>query len=102
MKKDYLTLPLLPLRDVVIYPNMVVPLFVGRDLSIKSLDESMKNHDKNIVLVTQKSAETDNPSIKDLYSIRKNLFYERIFLIKNARLSLFLRNYFLRFIIFIF
>jgi ATP-dependent Lon protease len=69
MKKDYSTLPLLPLRDVVIYPNMVVPLFVGRELSIKSLDDSMKNHDKNIVLVTQKSAETDNPSIKDLYSI---------------------------------
>ena len=56
MKKDYSTIPLLPLRDVVIYPNMVVPLFVGRELSIKSLDDSMKNHDKNIVLVTQKSA----------------------------------------------
>ena len=69
MKKEYSTLPLLPLRDVVIYPNMVVPLFVGRDLSIKSLDDSMNNHDKNIVLVTQKSAETDNPTLKDLYSI---------------------------------
>ena len=57
MKKDYSNLPLLPLRDVVIYPNMVVPLFVGRDLSIKSLDDSMNNHDKSIVLVTQKSAE---------------------------------------------
>ena len=69
MKKDYSNLPLLPLRDVVIYPNMVVPLFVGRDLSIKSLDDSMNNHDKCIVLVTQKSAEIDDPSIKDLYSI---------------------------------
>ena len=69
MKKDYSNLPLLPLRDVVIYPNMVVPLFVGRDLSIKSLDDSMNNHDKSIVLVTQKSAEIDDPSIKDLYSI---------------------------------
>ena len=69
MKKDYSSLPLLPLRDVVIYPNMVVPLFVGRDLSIKSLDDSMNNHDKSIVLVTQKSAEIDDPSIKDLYSI---------------------------------
>ena len=69
MKKDYSNLPLLPLRDVVIYPNMVVPLFVGRDLSIKSLDDSMNNHDKSIVLVTQKSAEVDEPSIKDLYSI---------------------------------
>ena len=69
MKNDYSKLPLLPLRDVVIYPNMVVPLFVGRDLSIKSLDDSMNNHDKSIVLVTQKSAEIDDPSIKDLYSI---------------------------------
>ena len=69
MKKQYLNLPLLPLRDVVIYPNMVVPLFVGRDLSIKSLDDSMKNHDKNIVLVTQKSAEIDQPALKDLYSV---------------------------------
>ncbi len=69
MKKEYLSLPLLPLRDVVIYPNMVVPLFVGRDLSINSLDDSMNNHNKNIVLVTQKSAEVDNPSVKDLYSI---------------------------------
>jgi ATP-dependent Lon protease len=69
MKNDYAKLPLLPLRDVVIYPNMVVPLFVGRDLSIKSLDDSMNNHDKSIVLVTQKSAEIDDPTITDLYSI---------------------------------
>jgi ATP-dependent Lon protease len=69
MKKDYLNLPLLPLRDVVIYPNMVVPLFVGRESSIKSLDDSMKNHGKNIVLVTQKSAEIDQPELKDLYSV---------------------------------
>ena len=69
MKKKYLSLPLLPLRDVVIYPNMVVPLFVGRDLSIKSLDESMNNHHKNIVLVTQKSAQVDDPDANDLYKI---------------------------------
>jgi ATP-dependent Lon protease len=69
MKKQYSKLPLLPLRDVVIYPNMVVPLFVGRELSIKSLDDSMKNHEKNIVLVTQKSAEVDNPELKDLYTV---------------------------------
>jgi ATP-dependent Lon protease len=48
---------------------MVVPLFVGRDLSIKSLDDSMKNHDKKIVLVTQKSAEIDQPELKDLYAV---------------------------------
>ncbi len=69
MKKKYLSLPLLPLRDVVIYPNMVVPLFVGRNLSIKSLDDSMNNHQKNIVLVTQKSAQVDDPDANDLYKI---------------------------------
>ena len=69
MKKKYMSLPLLPLRDVVIYPNMVVPLFVGRDLSIKSLDDAMNNHEKNIVLVTQKSAQVDDPNFNDLYKI---------------------------------
>ena len=69
MKKKYMSLPLLPLRDVVIYPNMVVPLFVGRELSIKSLDDAMNNHEKNIVLVTQKSAQIDDPEFNDLYKI---------------------------------
>ena len=69
MKKKYMSLPLLPLRDVVIYPNMVVPLFVGRELSIKSLDDAMNNHEKNIVLVTQKSAQIDDPGFNDLYKI---------------------------------
>ena len=64
-----MSLPLLPLRDVVIYPNMVVPLFVGRELSIKSLDDAMNNHEKNIVLVTQKSAQVDDPNFNDLYKI---------------------------------
>ena len=64
-----MSLPLLPLRDVVIYPNMVVPLFVGRELSIKSLDDAMNNHEKNIVLVTQKSAQIDDPGFNDLYKI---------------------------------
>ena len=63
-----MSLPLLPLRDVVIYPNMVVPLFVGRELSIKSLDDAMNNHEKNIVLVTQKSAQVDDPNFNDLYN----------------------------------
>ena len=52
MKASYLK-PLLPLRDIVIFPSMVVPLFVGRDKSIKALQEVMKT-DKSIVLVTQR------------------------------------------------
>ena len=58
--------PLLPLRDIVIFPSMVVPLFVGREKSIKALQEVMKS-DKSIVLVTQKNSEIDDPEGKDLY-----------------------------------
>ena len=65
MKTSY-TKPLLPLRDIVIFPSMVVPLFVGREKSIKALQEVMKS-DKSIVLVTQKNSEIDDPEGKDLY-----------------------------------
>ena len=65
MKTSYLK-PLLPLRDIVIFPSMVIPLFVGRDKSIKALQEVMKS-DKSIVLVTQKNSEIDDPVSKDLY-----------------------------------
>jgi ATP-dependent Lon protease len=65
MKSSYLK-PLLPLRDIVIFPSMVVPLFVGREKSIKALQEVMKS-DKSIVLVTQKNSEIDDPESKDLY-----------------------------------
>ena len=58
--------PLLPLRDIVIFPSMVVPLFVGREKSIKALQDVMKS-DKSIVLVTQKNSEIDDPTSKDLY-----------------------------------
>ena len=65
MKTSYLK-PLLPLRDIVIFPSMVVPLFVGREKSIKALQEVMKA-DKSIILVTQKNSEVDDPESKDLY-----------------------------------
>ncbi len=59
--------PSLPLRDIVVFPNMIVPLFVGRDKSIKALEEVMKTN-KKIVLITQKNPEMDDPSADDLYS----------------------------------
>jgi len=59
--------PLLPLRDIVVFPSMVVPLFVGREKSIKALQEVMKT-DKSIVLVAQKNSEIDEPENKDIYS----------------------------------
>ena len=60
--------PVLSLRDVVVYPHMVIPLFVGRDRSILALDQSM-NVDKRIILVTQRSAEIDDPSQADLFEV---------------------------------
>jgi ATP-dependent Lon protease len=58
--------PVLPLRDVVVYPHMVIPLFVGREKSITALDIAMKA-DKRIMLVAQKQADIDDPKIEDLY-----------------------------------
>ena len=65
---DTSNVPVLPLRDVVVYPNMVIPLFVGRDKSIQALDAAMANN-KQILLVAQKSAELDEPSFDDFHTI---------------------------------
>ena len=59
------TSALLPLRDIVVFPNMVIPLFVGRDKSITALNEVMKGN-KKIILVTQKNSEVDDPK-KQMY-----------------------------------
>jgi len=61
-----LSLPLLPLRDIVVFPSMVIPLFVGRDKSISALNEVMKK-DKKIILVTQKNSEIDDPKKTDVF-----------------------------------
>jgi len=60
--------PLLPLRDVVVYPQLVIPLFVGRDKSIQAIEKA-NNGDKQILLVAQKSANKDDPDVKDLFEI---------------------------------
>ena len=59
-------LPLLPLRDIIVFPGIVIPLFVGRDKSITALNEVMK-HDKKIILVTQKNSEVDEPKNSDVF-----------------------------------
>jgi ATP-dependent Lon protease len=66
--KSSLLIPVLPLRDVVVYPHMVIPLFVGREKSIEALDVAMKDN-KQIFLVAQKEPEDDDPQFKDLYQI---------------------------------
>ncbi|VAW74323.1 ATP-dependent protease La Type I [hydrothermal vent metagenome] len=62
------TVPVLPLRDVVVYPHMVIPLFVGREKSIQALESAMEN-DKLILLVAQKSAEVDDPEIDEIHEV---------------------------------
>jgi ATP-dependent Lon protease len=62
------SVPILPLRDVVVYPHMVIPLFVGREKSILALDEAMSSG-KQILLVAQKQADVDEPSLDDIYAI---------------------------------
>jgi ATP-dependent Lon protease len=61
-------IPVLPLRDVVVYPHMVIPLFVGREKSIDALEAAMKDN-KQILLVAQKEAEVDEPNFTDLYEV---------------------------------
>ena len=67
-KSELQTIPVLPLRDVVVFPYMVMPLFVGRPRSIHSLDEAM-NHGKQLLLVSQKQPELEEPGVEDLYDV---------------------------------
>ena len=67
-KLDLTNLPILPLRDVVVYPHMVIPLFVGRDRSIQAIDFAMEDN-KKIVLVAQKNPDNDDPKEDELYQV---------------------------------
>src|SRR3954465_6349778 len=67
-KKAQSTLPLLPLRDIIVFPHMVVPLFVGREKSIAALDQAMAR-DKEILLAAQKKAKTNEPTPDDIFAI---------------------------------
>ncbi|MBC8340023.1 MAG: endopeptidase La [Alphaproteobacteria bacterium] len=60
--------PVLPLRDIVVFPHMIVPLFVGRDKSVRALEDVMKD-DKQILLVAQKNAAQDDPTAEDIYDV---------------------------------
>ena len=60
--------PVLPLRDIVVFPHMIVPLFVGREKSVRAREDVMKD-DKQILLVTQKNAAQDDPTTADIYTV---------------------------------
>ncbi|MZI92834.1 endopeptidase La [Vibrio sp. CAIM 722] len=67
-RSERIEIPVLPLRDVVVYPHMVIPLFVGREKSIQCLEAAMDNN-KQVLLVAQKQAETDEPTVSDLFEV---------------------------------
>src|SRR4051794_37604276 len=67
-KKAQSTLPLLPLRDIIVFPHMVVPLFVGREKSIAALDQAMAR-DKEIILAAQRKAKTNEPTPEDIFPV---------------------------------
>lgn len=67
-RSERIEIPVLPLRDVVVYPHMVIPLFVGREKSIRGLEAAME-HDKKIILVAQKDPAKDDPAPEDLFSV---------------------------------
>jgi len=68
-KKDAITLPMMSLREVVMFPRSIVPLFVGRDASIKAIEKSLAAYDKKIFLVAQKNPEKEKPGTEDLYEV---------------------------------
>jgi ATP-dependent Lon protease len=67
-RSERIEIPVLPLRDVVVYPHMVIPLFVGREKSIQCLEAAMDNN-KQVLLVAQKQADTEEPTVEDLYQV---------------------------------
>src|SRR5690606_29214160 len=63
------TLPILPLRDIVVFPHQPVPLFVGREKSVRALEEAMRHEGKQILLATQKDKDDDDPSPEAIYDV---------------------------------
>lgn len=68
-KDDTLTIPMMSLREVVMFPRSIVPLFVGREASVKAIESALNNHDKKIFLVTQRSPEEEKPGTEDLFEL---------------------------------
>ena len=63
------TLPILPLRDIVVFPHQPVPLFGGREKSVRALEEAMKSTEREILLATQKNKDDDDPGQSDIYEV---------------------------------
>ena len=68
VEQEVFKLPVLPLRDIVVFPNMIVRLFVGREKSVKALESVMAN-DQKIILATQKDASVDEPNTENIFTV---------------------------------
>ena len=95
-KKEMIqSLPLLPTRDIVVYPYMILPLFVGRKSSIKAVEEALNNHNRLIMLSCQKDLHAENPGKNDIFEVgtiamimrRVIIIIYRIFWLLGATIS---------------
>src|SRR5438445_13268164 len=84
-------LPVLPLRDIVIYPFMIVPLFVSRDRSIRAVEEALKN-DRMILLVSQKDVNKEEPEQEDLFSVGTVAIIMRMLKLPDGRIRILIQG----------
>jgi ATP-dependent Lon protease len=85
-------LPMLPIRDLVVYPFMIMPLFVGRESSIQAVEEAINNHDRMIVLASQKDIQTEKPLPEDIYSIGTVAMIMRMRRLPDGRIKILIQG----------
>ena len=86
------TLPLLPIRDLVVYPFMILPLYVGRDSSIKAVEESINNTDRLILLASQKDIQAENPTPDEIYNLGTVAMIMRMRKLPDGRLKILIQG----------
>jgi ATP-dependent Lon protease len=86
------TLPLLPVRDIVVYPFMILPLFVGRETSIKAVEESLNNTDRLIILVSQKDITAETPSPSEIYELGTVAMIMRMRKLPDGRIKILIQG----------
>ena len=85
------TLPLLPIRDAVVFPSMILPLFVGRDVSVQAVEAALRG-DRMVALVTQRAPDVEEPQPEDLYSIGTAGMVMRMIRLPDGRLKVLVAN----------
>lgn len=85
-------LPMLPIRDLVVYPYMIMPLFVGRETSIQAVEDAINNHDRMIVLASQKDIQTEKPTPEDIYSVGTVAMIMRMRRLPDGRIKILIQG----------